>query len=225
MTLRKSDTRHKLETEMIETENPAPDEAKSTTEPQAVASPVGASGSDGLKASSPDSTEPTPGNATALVTTTTPTVMLDEPYAMTVVQQLAKTIPERDRDSETYMISLDDAVATYKLMKPANPAESAICRLVIALTTAGMQSLGRATAAEGLPLSQERDLKLGIKAAKSVAELITVLDSLRGRHQSVNVGQVNVHSGAQAIVGNVSQPKSAGSRLNPCKDQDDEEAA
>jgi len=214
MTLKQSDAHHKLETEMIETENPAPDEAKSITESQAVASPMVA-----------DNTEPTPSKGTALVTTTTPTVMLDEPYAMTVVQQLAKTIPESDRDSETYKISLDEAVATYKLMKPANPAESAICRLVIALTTAGMQSLGRATAAEGLPLSQERDLKLGIKAAKSVAELITVLDSLRGRHQSVNVGQVNVHSGAQAIVGNVSQPKSAGSRLNPCKDQDDEEAA
>ncbi len=219
MTLKQSNAHHELETEMI-------DEAKSTTEPQAVASPVSAdpsTGRDGLKASAPDSAEPTPVKGTALVDTPPP-VMLDEPYAMTVVKQLAETIPESDRGSETFKKSLDEAVAAYKLMEPANPAESALCRLVIALTTAGMQSLGRATAAEGLPLSQERDLKLGIKAAKSAAELITVLDSLRGRHQSVHVRQVNVHSGARAIVGNVSQPKRV-SPLNHSKDQDDEDAA
>lgn len=218
MTFKQSNPRQKLEMEMIEAET-SPDEARRKIELQAVASPVVAypsQGSDGLKASSPESTEPRPENATALATATTPT--LQEPYARTVVQQLAETIPESDRDSATYKTSLDEAVATYKLMKPANPAESALCRLVIALTTAGMQSLGRATAAEGLPLSQERDLTLGIKAAKSVAELITVLDGLRARHQSVNVGRVNVHSGAQAIVGNVSRPE----RL---KHQDDEEAA
>ncbi len=50
----------------------------------------------------------------------------------------------------------------------------------------------------------EANLNLGIKATLAVTEVVKVLDKHRGgERQKVTVGQVNVQSGGQAIVGNV----------------------
>ena len=142
-------------------------------------------------------------------TATSPPAVLDEDYAKTIVLQLAGTVPRSQRDSASFPAALDDAIATYKLMNPADPLDSALCRLIVALTNAGMDSLGRAAASAGLSQTQERDLKLGMKAAVTTADLIKVLDSRRvsGR-QHLNVGPVNVQSGGQAIIGNISNTKS-----------------
>ena len=102
-------------------------------------------------------------------------------------------------------------------MDPKDPGESAICRLVVALTSASMQSLGRAAHSDVLRY-QETHLRMGTKGALAVGELIKLLDTLRGRNPpSVNVGQVNVQSGGQAIVGNVGREAR--------KDKDDEDKA
>jgi len=146
-------------------------------------------------------------------------VLLDQPYEGTVVLQLGETIANRDRDSSGFRQELDDAVAAYKLMSPSDPADSAICRLVVALTNTSMQSLGRATQADVLRY-QETYLRLGTKGALAVAELIELLDARRGgKNPSVSVGQVNVQSGGQAIVGHVGHPKA---KPNSANDEDDD---
>ncbi len=158
----------------------------------------------------------------ALVTTASPPVLLDEVYGNTIVAQLADTIPCSPTSAD-HQVLLDEAVAAYKLMNPADPADSAICRFIVALTNTGMDSLKRATAEAGLPLIQERDLKLGMKAATTLVELIKAFDSRPGRKPpNVSVGQVNVQSGGQAIVGNVSHPN-AGGRA-PCSPIDEDDA-
>ena len=168
---------------------------------------------------------------TAVVSTTRPPVLLDEVYGRTIAVQLAGTIPNCDPSSADFKICLQEAVAAYKLMNPADPAESAICRLVIGITSASMESLMRATGGAERHLTRETDLKLAMKAALTVTELIKTLDARRGRHQqAVNVGQVNVQSGARAIVGNVGQPKDGekGDEAVPAPSKpsdDDEEAA
>jgi hypothetical protein len=168
---------------------------------------------------------------TAVVPTTPPPVLLDEVYARTIAMQLAGTIPNSDPSSADFKICLEEAVAAYKLMNPADPAESAICRLMIGITSAGMESLTRATGGAQRHLTQETDLKLAMKAALTVTELIKTLDARRGRYQqTVNVGQVNVQSGGRAIVGNVGQPKDGekGGEAAPASSKpsdDDEEAA
>ena len=161
----------------------------------------------------------------ALVTTASPPVLLDEVYGKTIVAQLAATIPCRPTSAD-HQVLLDEAVAAYKLMNPADPANSAICRFIVALANTGMDSFKRATAEAGLPLIQERDLKLGMKAATTLVELIKAFDSRPGRKpQNVSVGQVNVQSGGQAIVGNVSHPKSEGRAPGSLDERDDADEA
>ena len=99
-------------------------------------------------------------------------------------------------------------------MNPKDPADSAICRLTIALTNVAMDSIARTTIQEQPSLVRDRDLKLALKAAVTVAELIKVRDARQTLYlQSVNVGQVNIQSGGRAIIGNVNQPKPDEERL------------
>lgn len=67
-------------------------------------------------------------------------------------------------------------------------------------------------------------LKLGMKAAVTTADLIKVLDSRRisGR-QRLNVGQVNVQSGGQAIIGNIRNTNSGPAPSAPAGGGGDEE--
>ena len=63
-----------------------------------------------------------------------------------------------------------------------------------------------------------------MKAALTMVELIKTLDARRGRHRKrVNVGQVNVQSGGQAIVGNVAHPNNE--EPGSSKGEDGEEEA
>jgi hypothetical protein len=100
------------------------------------------------------------------------------------------------------------AMDLYQSFNPSDATESALARVAVALTNASMDCLDRAASPQQTAGAREIELKLGVKLASSLAEVLTLMDKHRGLgRQNVNVGSVNVESGANAIVGNVQSPK------------------
>ena len=99
----------------------------------------------------------------------------------------------------------EDTLNLYAAFNPRDPVESLLARQLVALGNASMGCFRRASCKSG---ARDMELGLGIKASSMVFEGLRVLDERRGRNQKiVNVGQVNVESGAQAFVGNVELPE------------------
>ena len=86
-------------------------------------------------------------------------------------------------------------------------SNSILVRQLVALNNAGMDGYRRAAQTNKLE-ARDVELRHAMKATGAVAEIIRTLDARRGRGpKSVNVGQVNVESGGQAIVGSVEAPQ------------------
>jgi hypothetical protein len=132
---------------------------------------------------------------------------LSEPYATTIACQVARTVPAAASvGSQIRQQLMDDAVLLYTEAAPQDAQESSLMRFIVAATNTGMECFARAASENASPLARETDLKLGIKVSLAVAELVKVLDNHRGqRLRNINVGQVNVQSGGQAVVGNAHQ--------------------
>ena len=111
---------------------------------------------------------------------------------------LPEAAPEADkRDLLSAPIELYNAMGTRDALK------SIYNRLLVVMTQGAVSSIANAMKASE-PVARETEMRLGIKCAKAFTELAKALDAHRGQGaKSVNVGQVNVEAGAQAIVGNV----------------------
>jgi hypothetical protein len=80
--------------------------------------------------------------------------------------------------------------------------ESTLAPVIVGIRNAVMSGLYAAT----ISSAERRDIELqtALKGASVLAQLLEAFDSHRGKgHRRVTVGNVNVESGAQAIVGNV----------------------
>lgn len=151
---------------------------------------------------------------------------IDEPYPISITSQLADVTP-RYGSPEVQDACIEETLLEYKAMKPSDPLGSSLSRVAIGLRNGTMASLGRATAADGHPALQGKDLKLGLEGARTLAEIVKLIDARESRQvQNLTVGQVNVGYGGQAIVGQVNQPKGDGSSgaakaetSNPSKDE------
>ena len=64
----------------------------------------------------------------------------------------------------------------FKRMDPKDPADALLCQLQIAMTRVAMESISRATMPEQPSSIRNQELRLSVKAAKMVAELIKVRD-------------------------------------------------
>jgi hypothetical protein len=90
----------------------------------------------------------------------------------------------------------------------ADAFESTLTPVIVGLRNAVMASFH--FAAKGLCEKREIELNTAFKGAGVLAELLQALDAHRGHgSRRVSVGNVNVESGAQAIVGNVETPAPA----------------
>jgi hypothetical protein len=104
---------------------------------------------------------------------------------------------------------------------PADAVESTYAPVIVGIRNAVMTSLRLAANGSG----ERRDVELNIafKGAGVLAQLLEAFDSHRGSGtRRVTVGNVNVQSGAQAIVGNVDatprqEPPIEGSAVAPNK--------
>lgn len=119
-----------------------------------------------------------------------------------LIHQVTYSVPLGSEENRNWRL-MDGAVGLYQSLKPQDPIESIIARLIVASTNATMDCLGRAAQC-GESRARDLDLRYGLKAAPVVADLIKLLESRRGQSRpSVTVGAVNVEAGGQAIVGQV----------------------
>ena len=95
------------------------------------------------------------------------------------------------------------SVARYREFGAGDATERILATLSVGLQNAAMTSLEHAANANMSDVRSD-ELRNATRAAKVVAELLGALDRHRGRgDQDVQVGQVTVESGGQAVVGNV----------------------
>jgi hypothetical protein len=94
--------------------------------------------------------------------------------------------------------------ALYTQFDAADAVESVLARQAAGLNMMVMDCLQRASNTDSL-IQRELELKYATKGAEVITRLVEAFDGHRGRgKQNVTVGNVNVESGGQAVVGNVS---------------------
>lgn len=131
-------------------------------------------------------------------------VTLHEPDALLVAHQVTDSVnvPAGDYALEWQLRS--GAVALYAAIEPRDALESILARMAVGLSNGIMDCLGRAARHGEWLKSRDVNLRHAIKGSLAVTEMVKAIDNHRGRdRQKVSVGQVNVQSGGQAIVGNV----------------------
>jgi hypothetical protein len=123
-----------------------------------------------------------------------------------VVCQLAASVP----NWPTQISSVDGAVQLYLDFKPTDAMESILATLAVGLTNATMDGLDRANR-DGLnPQVRQTELKLGHKGSAAVVDVLKMLEThRRAGDRKINVENVNVNEGGQAIVGNVRTGRSS----------------
>ena len=164
--------------------------------------------------SGPEPTEPSHGQLVAAGTIAPAPVTLHEPDALLVAHQVTDSVNvPAGTDSSLGWQLRDDAVALYAAIEPRDALESVLARLVVGVSNGVMHCLSGAARNDDCQQSRDVNLRHAIKGSLAVTEMVKAIDNHRGRdRQKVTVGQVNVQSGGQAIVGNVErrgQPEQA----------------
>ena len=110
------------------------------------------------------------------------------------------------QESEEQLV--ESAEALYHDFRAADPIDSILAMLMCGISSMTMDAVLRGKRCQTLE-QREMELKSAARGALVVAELAKAYDGRRARDkQTVNVGQVNVEAGGQAVVGNVtSAPK------------------
>ena len=95
------------------------------------------------------------------------------------------------------------AAARYREFAALDATDRNLASLIVGMQNAAMTSLQYAAEVDCFDV-RSQELRNAARAAKVVIELTGALDQHRGRgNQDVQVGQVTVETGGQAIVGNV----------------------
>jgi hypothetical protein len=137
--------------------------------------------------------------------------------ALALVQVTAATaLPSHVNVTEqTKEVLVESAEALYEDFRTADPIDSILARLMCGISSMTMDSLSRGTWSQNL-VQREMELKTATRGALVIAELTKAYDGRRTRgKQTVNVGQVNVGSGGQAVVGNVTSASLPGEIAHP----------
>ena len=98
------------------------------------------------------------------------------------------------------------AVDLYHGLEPKNGLEAALSMLMVGVTNTSLDCMSIAARVPPQEMEcRELNMRYGLKGAQVVAQLAETLERIRGKSpKNVRVGKVNVESGGQAIVGNVS---------------------
>jgi hypothetical protein len=114
----------------------------------------------------------------------------------------------------------DASYDLYRRLDPQDAQDEILASLIVSLTGASLDCITQAALVQPScsPL-REPNLKIGLKGAETVAELIKAFDDRhRAKPDKVTVGPVNVAAGGQAIVGTViSPPATASTKENDKK--------
>lgn len=133
----------------------------------------------------------------------------NEPDGPLVAAQLVGSvhIPKGMDPAHAQLIE-NSVIALYAGLKPQDGYEAILSRLLVGISNASMECLGRGAALpKDSPKARDILMRHAIRGGLAAADLVKAIDNHRGqRQQKVTVGEVNVHSGGQAIVGNVPPP-------------------
>jgi hypothetical protein len=117
-----------------------------------------------------------------------------------LVSQLAGSVPQWLSDPERS----EDAIELYQKFDAQDAIETVLSALAVGLFNASMDGFERAGRPGLKPEVRQMELKLTHSGTAQLTNLIKTLQAHRGLGvHEVNVGSVNVSSGANAIVGNV----------------------
>jgi hypothetical protein len=142
-----------------------------------------------------------------------PTAPEPEKYHVLAAMHCLTTAPYRyARDDKVRDKSAEGAINLYLGLHPQNALESVLGSLIVNVASATNDCLSHA--ARVGPTEdrlQHRDVNLrhALKGAAVVTQLVDAFERVRGnRPGNVSIGQVNVESGGQAIVGKVQSGQS-----------------
>jgi hypothetical protein len=121
---------------------------------------------------------------------------------LAVVQLIAATVPATVA-SDSLEGLIQSAESLYYEFHAADPIDSNLAKVMCGISNMAMDSMSRALRSNSLE-HRDLELKSATRAALALAELTKAYDGRRARNKpTVNVGQVNVEAGGQAVVGNV----------------------
>jgi hypothetical protein len=113
----------------------------------------------------------------------------------------------KNSDDKTRDLQLRAVVAGLNGIRPNDELEGMIAAQLIAAHNAAMECYRRAMIGEQTFEGRRENLSQGNKLSRTYAVLLEALNRHRGKgQQKVTVEHVHVHSGGQAIVGNVENP-------------------
>jgi len=125
-------------------------------------------------------------------------------YALVVIQVAESVSVPTCASHEREWQLREGAVALYNDIAPTDALESILARTAVGLSNGIMDCLGRAARNEDCLKGRDLNLRHAVKGSSALVDVIKALENHRGEgRQNVTVGQVNVQSGGQAIVGNV----------------------
>ena len=94
-------------------------------------------------------------------------------------------------------------LAQYRHLKPRNSAQAMLASLSVQINNVTSDCLSEAVRTKAFPQIRDMNLKHGFRGALVLADLLERLERGRRDPTGVNIGNVNVESGGQAIVGHV----------------------
>ena len=123
--------------------------------------------------------------------------------ALALVQVTAAMAIPLNVTEESEAVLAESAEALYHDFKAADPIDSILATLMCGISSMTMDAIARGKRSQTLE-QRDMELKSATRGALAMAELAKAYDGRRARgKQTVNVGQVNVEAGGQAVVGNV----------------------
>ena len=136
--------------------------------------------------------------------------------------QTAQTLKAPGFSEEDSSILKSASVARYREFAPVDATEKMLASLCVGMQNAAMTSLQHAAEVNCFDV-RNQELKNADRAAKNVIGALEALDRHRGRgKQDVQVGQVTVETGGQAIVGNVNSDGRRNSKPDETDDLTDD---
>jgi len=127
---------------------------------------------------------------------------------LALVEVAAATAIPMKVTEESEELFAESAQALYNDFRAADPIDSIIARVMCGISSMTMDALGRGRRSQTLE-QREMELKSATRGALVLAELSKAYDGRRARvKQTVNVGQVKIEAGGQAVVGNVTSESS-----------------
>ena len=126
--------------------------------------------------------------------------------ANAALQTLWSPASRSEEDQKSHILA---TIAAMIAFKPADEIEGMLAAQAIAMHNASMECSRRAMIPDQPSETAQGLRKAAANASRAFTELLTALDRKRGKggQQKVTVEHVHVHSGGQAIVGAISQPK------------------